>query len=1189
MSRHLGERNALHNTLGVNEHTELDWRYLSAADACHSEYYSSHNDGDDDDEGEEEVEEEEEEEQQQHQQQHQRKDIVISSSSLDHLQHARTLTRPTRRLLVPYRSILSSASASATASNSTATATKAALSNGAQVANDSTDTIKNMRARALDKINGRSGSTLARDAEQSRGHTASSPVASSPQANSTRPSRGSSAGNIAKLSNSNNVPHPSKKQAVTSSSSGTARALHRSASSIAALPSSTKTEQEDGASTGQNSGSKVKRRSFGLNNERITLPRITTKFAQADSQHHSTATATITPLRKRNSGSFKRQQALSTSEDEQEAPAQSIFQGRARFASESGGILLSELKALKARVQELEMERMNRSLSLSAQSPLPMTPKSMDRSPREEESSPRTHSEKLQSILQRHRGSSASTSSSSPLRSPVTTAVEKGSLRNGNTLRSQSTKGSATPSKVSTLSDSTLRTGARVSTTSTSSSTTTASTKTISTTRHITLLQETFKAFEKAMVPLQTAGSNSYIQGMGNAVQNAVSMNQTIRTLIKADVSLVDSPAMTSLQRASDDQIRSLTEALLGLTTTVTATVSGGAFDRTITPNEALVNSNAPVRSYSPRISGPTQERFSQGQRLSLGLVGEDLEARARAKATASTDHHHRHQTFAQRPYSSTAESTGTMTPNARVSSGYPSRTNSIASLSSNNDLRDRGLNPRQGYTADYGYETQPGYAGHGLALVHPVAIDSVASREPPPQHEAQANFWDQGQDQDQDQVQDRNRDRDRDYRQGVKNSPVFSSSTPLSIEAPRFASPGLSSIRDNDSVVSEQVVQSQTSVRNILTRYSQMTPTQGRFSRNDQGQGEGEGQGQDQYQFQDQDHDQDQGYNQDHDRDQAQAQAQEQIQEQQVMMGRNQNVNQNYGMNQERQEHARHRQLRSQKSSQHLPEPTMISDQQERASAPRGPLLQQDSRLHGHPNEGQQPGPGRGLVRQMRPHMFSEDEGTGWGTASAGQLDSRSRPPFSQQRYQQHQSQHKLQQVFDPHRQDDADDQRFPAGYFERAFQQDRRGFSDGEVPMTGQQVLYRTRQGLQPHHHQPQHNHQNYQNHHHQDMAITTPSLSSPTSSPSSSSRLEGPSSLASSNGVGGVGGRYHLSPRSPAHPSTFPRQQSLVEMGNSQLKYRVDSSMADRLHRVPSYPTLDGLSPQAHAQFGHILGTM
>ncbi|KAF9210368.1 hypothetical protein BGZ59_009525 [Podila verticillata] len=872
-------------------------------------------------------------------------DVVIPSS------HPPGHTRP---LLVPSRS---NSGAFPSSSPSQALSSSHA-SNGE--ADDSTDTIKSMRARALNKINGRGASA-----------TASTSTRTSTNDYAMSPPRGASNQGKPNSNGINNTKRPTP-------SSGTSYSIHRPSTLSSTTTQANLEERVSG-------GNKLKRRSFGL--ERSNLPRITTKF---DTQQPTNPPPSL--VRKRNSGSFKSQQVLLTSEDED--PPGTVFQDRARYATESGGILLSELKALKARVQELEMERMNRSLSgLSVQSPQLLTPQS-DRP--YEEPTPLSHSEKLQNILQKHR----STGVSSPLRSPALSALPKEGPFRASTL-------SRVPSSTSKL---------------------------FSPTQHVTLLQEAFKTYEKAMSP--STGPSSPVQAMSNVVQNAINVNQTIRTLIKADVSLVDSSSMSSLQRASDDQIRSLTEALLSLATQ-------GPFDRTMTPSEATGS-----RPYSPRLSMHT--RFDQGQRLSLGMVGQELGAP---------------ELYSSRPYSSAAESNST--PNL-ISSGYPSRTNSIASTISNDNRRST----RQGYNSDYERHGYTGVVGR-----YP-AIGSV-SREPSPPLDAHGSG------------------------QGRLSLPVhsnhqFATSTPRSTQSPRFASPG--DVGDSDSIASAQVARRQASVRNILARYSQMSPT-GLPRRDELEFAANDGHGGHQLEF---------------------------------------------------------------PSPRHLPQPSNsrlsesvnISSGGTLGRSSMRPLSQQDNHnmRSSMPNIRGQLSQGRGSIRN-RP-VFSEDEG-GWGTVSVGQLDSRSRPGYVTHSHQQE------------------DDQGYPVGYLERSFQ-GHKGFSDGEGPM--RQMIQRQR-------------------HQQQDMAMTTPSMSSPTSSPSTSSRLEGPS-VTLSHGYGGVDGRYHLSPRGPAHPSALPRQQSLIGMSNSLLEYGTNhsgtigramaksgASLGEHAFHQQQH-ALDGLSPQAQAQFGHIL---
>ncbi|KAG0351919.1 hypothetical protein BG005_008595 [Podila minutissima] len=925
---HTGQLHSSTLTMGVNEHQELDWRYLSTTDAYSSEY-SSQDEYDDEDD-------------------YLQDDVVIPPNPHPPPQGLRT-----RPLLVPSRS---NSGAFPSGSSPSQALSSSHASNGAAEADDSTDTIKNMRARALDKINGRGASTSATTSRTATHEYAKSP----PRGTSSSPGK----------TNSNGI--NSTKRSTTTGSSGT---------SYSTRPSISSTSHQEERPSGQSA--KLKRRSFGL--ERSTLPRITTKFDQDGQQTHSPS------VRKRNSGSFKSQQVLLTSEDE--GPPGNGYQDRARFPTESGGLLLSELKALKARVQELEMERMNRSLSLSVPSPQ-LAPKSG----RPTEDPTVSHSEKLQNILQKHRGSTGA----SPLRSPIAVARD-GSIRASTLSRLQAPN---TP-------------------------------KSSPSTQHVALLQEAFKTFEKSM---SSTGPSS-VQAMSNVVQNAINVNQTIRTLIKADVSLVDSSSMSSLQRASDDQIRSLTEALLGMATQA-------PFDRTMTPSEAM----AGPRPYSPRLSMHT--RFDQGQRLSLGMVGQELGAP---------------EPYSLRPYSSAAESVGS-TPNM-ISSGHPSRTNSIASTISNDNRRSA---LRHGYNSDYA-ENRHGHTGS----LGRYPIESVSSRESSPPRDS----YGAGQ--------------GRLPLPGHVQSPRFATSTPRSTQSPRFTSPGLDSVGDSDAVASA-LARRQASVRNILARYSQMSPTGPR-------------------------------------RDDLEPVSQDQGQGHYL-------------------EHPSRHQLQPRQSNPRLSESLIISSGGSLGRSSMRPLSQQENHnMRSSMSIQGRLGQGRRSIRNTRPNVFSEDEG-GWGTMSVGQLDPRSRPAYVHTQHQQE------------------EDQGYPVGYLERSFQA-RKGFSDGEGPVTRQQMMQ-------------------HQRHQQQDMAMTTPSMSSPTSSPSSSSRLEG-QSLASS-GYGGVDGRYHLSPRGPAHPSAFPRQQSLIGMSNL-LEYGNHSGTIGRAmaktvtslgeHAFHQQHHAEGLSPQAQAQFGHI----
>ncbi|KAF9898638.1 hypothetical protein BX616_003787 [Lobosporangium transversale] len=540
----------------INDHdTELDWRYLSTTETYSSECSAPM--------GDDEVD-----------------DLEIDQATVD----------PTVRLIsnsIKHQRGLGSRPLQTFATSPSSASGMFSTSPGKPTtheADKSTDTIKNMRARALDKINGRKESSSNLDSAYSN----------------------TSAGTTSNKNNDDKANNASKRVTITLST----------AQGYDFLPnqSSTTTKEEIFASRASGhgrsgsfsngSGIRLKRRSLGPS---LSVHRsVVTRVSQPEAHHTIPETATRLSsqnnvIKKHNSGPFKNQkeQLRSTSEDEPDT-----VKSRNTTAAKGGGILVSELRALKARVEELELERMNRSLSdLRVQSPQTMTIQYQQRQQQqrelEEQQQPSsTHSEKVRQLMMesQNRGlTKTMDSSSGPLRSPISitaaTPKERSSSFNMDRLEP--------PVRI----DSPLRIASMAATPQ-------------PTTQHVALLQEAFRAFEKTMSMGHHNGSGMHasVQAMSKVVTNAVNMNQTIRTWIKADIALVDSSSMAALGRASDEQIRSLTESLLAMTTTSLA------LDRSFPQSEmAIMN-----QSYSPIPAGSL--RFAQGQRLSLIGIGSSQE-----------------------------------------------------------------------------------------------------------------------------------------------------------------------------------------------------------------------------------------------------------------------------------------------------------------------------------------------------------------------------------------------------------------------------------------------------------------------------------------------------------------------------------------------------------------------------------
>ncbi|KAF9361252.1 hypothetical protein BGX26_004771 [Mortierella sp. AD094] len=1059
--------------LAPHDNTELDWRYISTTEAYSSEYSAAS--------------EEEDDEPIQAM-------VAATAKESNTVQSQRGLG--TRNLLV--------------ASSPVASGLFATSPGTTHEADDSTDTIKSMRARALDKINGRKGS--------------SSNMAS----------------NYNSSNNGGNNGAGSNKRATSTTVSS------QGGSYLANRPSAPLDDKSTPREPGQSTSIKAKRRSFGQSTaERSPVPRVGIKTSQQEPRHTIPATQQ-SHIRKRNSGSFKSQQVPLTSEDE-EALAKGNTQDRTRHATEGGGggILVSELKALKARVQELEMERMNRSLSgPHVQSPQPMTPRSQDLQALEDQQS-MSHSEKLQNIIQKHRGSAASLESFNPLRSPVPAA--------SSVSRQKPSWGSE--GVVTLVGDTYLEPSAKIDghlrTNPTSS------------TQHVDLLQGAFKAFEKAMSATGSANAHAAVSAMSKVVSSAVSMNQTIRTWIKADVTLIESSSMSSLQRACDEQIRNLTESLLAM-------ASMQSTDRNLAQSDIAPGG----RPYSPRLSTGSQ-KFAQGQRMSLAMVGSELGARTGADYSLP---------YPTRPMSAAASNNnnydpaGSVTPNAMSSSGYWTRTSSISSSAT---TESRARANKQGYMSDFSHDRQPSLNGLGPARHAHTGVTS--SRESsPPQENAQ------GLDQ-----------RRQVYIPGFQNT-VESSRALDSPQRRMTQSPSLEGAADS----SAQLARRQASVRNIMARYSQGGPRSPTFGHSSQD--IGSGMVQSQY---------------------------DSVPDTQLLYDERFQAS---GLN-ARQQHISDRLYRPPQQAQDNSMSASVeysSTGHARAtSTSRRPLSQQDH--HSYSGSGMSTAPpvrqGSAVHRSGRyanDKVFSEDESiSGWGTTSLDQLPQRSKTGSYAVRLQQlrgrlDQMQPLHQQLEQLERNENGQGQY--ADHVQHQQQQQQGEFSDGadsDMFTEGRIPRFAQRRQPLPTQRQQQHSQQyqdiiEHQKHmqrqplqHHQDMMMTTPSMPSPNSSPSSSSRLDAPS-LASSNshqgGLAGLDARYHLSPRGTADSSTFPRQMSMGSISGfsddgqymhhqqqqQQQQPKRISQANHRSHFQPQQrqqrqsPHLDGLSPQAQARLQQVL---
>ncbi|KAF9955544.1 hypothetical protein BGZ72_003633 [Mortierella alpina] len=1016
---------------GVDQEDELHWRYLSTTDAYTSEYSSAASDGD---LGPEEP----------------QAAITIDAATGPKdtwMQHQRGLG--TRPLLVPSQS----SSTVQQAASASSPVVSGLLSSSQGEADDSTDTIKSMRARALDRINGRKGS------------------ASNSNSNSY---------------NTNTISPSSKRGTVTA-----ATAAHQN---LAHSPSRNPIGQDTTPGQGQGfvSGSKLKRRSFGPTADRASASRTSTRISYPEAHHTIPSTAPI-HARKRTSGSFKSQQVLSTSEDEPET-AYSGVHDRARHVNDESSVMLSELKALKTRVQELEMERMNRSLSgLSVQSSFIASNTNPGRSVLEQPVLP-NYAEKLHQITHRHRGSAASVDSLSTLGSPTqsqasitrvkSTAALRGSVSStGTNGRVESSVGAASLSR--SVSTPVVRQPSA---------------------QHVALLQEALKTFEKAMAVGGHSRSPS-IQAMNKVVLNTISINQTLRTLIKADVTLVDSPSMNALQRASNEQVRSLTESLLAFATMPTS-------------------SQPDMTSYSPSHSPAILKSYS-GQLSSLGMIGNEM------RGQAGLDAH-----YPTRPLSSLASSqleSGSVTPNAMSSSGYLTRADSIASSTAT-----RVAGRHAGYTSDFSHDRHmSGTAGY------PHSATASSRESSPPQEVAQELFL------------------RRQMHVPALRSTDSRVESPRSLQSPQHQdlhSTAGGEVEAEPENVSAHLARRQASVRNIMARYSHLkTPTQERSD-----------QEQDSNASRLEHHGQGQGYaghrlsnhaNVPHSSPSDYQQRQQQPQQQQ-----------------RQQEQQAERELRR-PARRLLDDPmaasvdfSSVSQPTRISSSHRRPLSQQDQRSYSDLRQAgissiRQGGGVQRSGRYANDKVFSEDESSshGWGTTSLmDSMPPKSAPMttfaerlqgFRGRHQEQRQSlQQQLQQPFGL-------DERLSQGYVNDQQQEqhhrERRIYGEATDSDMGDDapVPHFAQRRAQPPHTPTRHQHQQQQqqqpaidpsyqkypmqrpsSQRHQDMQMTTPSIPSPNSSPSSSSRLDAPSLVSSighhaglvSGAGSGMEGRLHVSPR-------------------------------------------------------------
>ncbi|KAF9976357.1 hypothetical protein BGZ73_008715 [Actinomortierella ambigua] len=400
----------------------------------------------------------------------------------------------------------------ATASPKATTSVNNQTSGSAREADDSTDTIKNLRARALDRMNRRGSTTLEGEGTAlavGGGVTRkpSSSLSSSPRVSKT----------------SDDTPRGLRRI----SDNGDKPSLTRQSS----LRSTQASQQQ------QSQGSRAMR---------YESPYQPSSLDQEASRQRGTGT----------SARFSQQPGLGlVSEDESQSESTFTRGNVGSLAMErSRRVMMDELKSLKARVEELEMERMSRSLSLGNNVPPLSSSSSLSRPQAIDlRAGPEA---KSRSTQEKHGGEDGDHGHESPLRSPVSSQM----LRKGEQDAVSSTTAATLSRKTSLRKERMTRPHSRQSSAAMSAAA-------FASTQHVELLKDAFDFFEKTinhsveLLPSEHAIPS--VQGMARIVSHALSMNQTIRAWVKADVSLVESSSMQALLRACDDQIRSLTESLL--------------------------------------------------------------------------------------------------------------------------------------------------------------------------------------------------------------------------------------------------------------------------------------------------------------------------------------------------------------------------------------------------------------------------------------------------------------------------------------------------------------------------------------------------------------------------------------------------------------------------------------------------
>ncbi|KAG0237752.1 hypothetical protein BGW42_000158 [Actinomortierella wolfii] len=526
----------------------------------------------------------------------------------------------------------------------------------AKEADESTDTIKNLRARALDRMNQRGSTAI--DGENGVGlnRNPSSSLNGSPR--------------ISKTSDD--------------ASRGLRRISDNERSSLTRQSSFRTSQQSQQQSQGG--------------------PRL----LRYNSHHQTLSQDQDNNIQQRSSGSLARYSqnqglGITSEEDSQSESTLTRANAGSLVMEKSRRVMMDELKSLKARVEELEMERMSRSLSLSSvQQPMsPSRPQAsdlraaqsaQDRALRERE---QYNHEKHQSLPMR--GDQGAPSA------PAASLSRQSSLRKDHMVRPAS--------RPSSMAGSTA----------------------FASTQHVELLKDAFDFFEKTvnhsveLIPSDHAVPS--VQGMARIVSHALSMNETIRTWVKADVSLVESSSMHTLLRASDDQIRSLTESLLSTANLIAeleqrsaalappATTPVTIREPYVTPSSPLPRSSSgSVISRSPRGSITTSSVYRSASlagghsSTSLGgytSAGEDRAQGGRLRSVRQTWH------------PSGYESAGSISSFGQAASAVASignvqhiRTNSAARISALQEPL------RHGYTSDFSHERNGSYMSSGSSAM---------------------------------------------------------------------------------------------------------------------------------------------------------------------------------------------------------------------------------------------------------------------------------------------------------------------------------------------------------------------------------------------------------------------------------------------------------------------------------------